>query len=122
MKLILSSCDFRNDNARKTIIDNLSKPISQCKLLYIPNEKATFETIHSDRYYLRMEEFGFLKNNVYVFDYYNPDEFLNLDIDVLYISGGNTFATLDRLRNCNFAFQKLFLTCTFLEKEGKHCL
>ena len=46
MKLILSSCDFRNDNARKTIIDNLSKPISQCKLLYIPNEKATFETIN----------------------------------------------------------------------------
>lgn len=102
MKLILSSCDFRNDNARKTIIDNLSKPISQCKLLYIPNEKATFETIHSDRYYLRMEEFGFLRNNVCVFDYYNSDEFLNLDIDVLYISGGNTFATLDRLRNCNF--------------------
>lgn len=102
MKLILSSCDFRNDNARKTIIDNLSKPISQCKLLYIPNEKATFETIHSDRYYLRMEEFGFLRNNVYVFDYYNSDEFLNLDIDVLYISGGNTFATLDRLRNFNF--------------------
>ena len=102
MKLTLSSCDFRNDNARKTIIDNLSKPISQCKLLYIPNEKATFETIHSDRYYLRMEEFGFLRNNVYVFDYYNSDEFLNLDIDVLYISGGNTFATLDRLRKCNF--------------------
>lgn len=102
MKLILSSCDFRNDNARKTIIDNLSKPISQCKLLYIPNEKATFETIHSDHYYLRMEEFGFLRNNVYVFDYYNSDEFLNLDIDVLYISGGNTFAALDRLRKCNF--------------------
>ena len=102
MKLILSSCDFRNDNARKTIINNLIKPIDQCKLLYIPNEKATFETIHSDRYYLRMEEFGFLRNNIYVFDYYNSDEFLNLDIDVLYISGGNTFATLDRLRNCNF--------------------
>lgn len=44
MKLILSSCDFRNDNARKTIINNLNKPIDQCKLLYIPNEKATFET------------------------------------------------------------------------------
>lgn len=102
MKLILSSCDFRNDNARKTIIDNLSKTISQCKLLYIPNEKATFESIHSDRYYLRMEEFGFLRDNVYVFDYYNADEFLNLDIDILYISGGNTFATLDRLRKCNF--------------------
>lgn len=32
---------------------------------------VTFETIHSDRYYLRMEEFGFLRNNVYVFDYYH---------------------------------------------------
>lgn len=69
MKLILSSCDFRNDNARKTIIDNLSKPISQCKLLYIPNEKATFETIHSDRYYLRMEEFGFLSTSYLMCEY-----------------------------------------------------
>lgn len=102
MKLILSSCDFRNDNARKTIMDNLSKPISQCKLLYIPNEKATLETIHSELYYLRMEEFGFIRDNVYVFDYYNPDAFFGLDIDVIYISGGNTFATIDRLRKCNF--------------------
>ena len=47
MKLILSSCDFRNDNAKKTIIDNLSKPIEQCKLLFIPNEIATYEAIHS---------------------------------------------------------------------------
>lgn len=102
MKLILSSCDFRNDKTRKTIIENLHKPISQCKLLYIPNEKATFETIHSDRYYLRMETFGFTKGNVYVFDYYNDEAFRNLDIDILYISGGNTFATIDRLRKCDF--------------------
>ena len=36
MKLILSSCDFRNEKSKKTIIDNLSKPIDQCKLLFIP--------------------------------------------------------------------------------------
>lgn len=102
MKLILSSCDFRNDHARKTIIDNLHKPISQCKLLYIPNEKATFEAIHSDRYYLRMEEFGFTRENIYVFDYDNAEAFRGLNIDILYISGGNTFATIDRLRRCNF--------------------
>ena len=64
MKLILSSCDFRNDNARKTIIDNLSKPISQCKLLYIPNEKATFETINdaelSAAEYTRLAERGYI--------------------------------------------------------------
>ena len=83
-------------------MENLPKPISRCKLLYIPNEKATFETIHSDRYYLRMEEFGFTRENIYVFDYDNAEAFRNLDIDILYISGGNTFATIDRLRKCNF--------------------
>ena len=102
MKLILSSCDFRNKKARQTIIDNLDKPIEQCKLLFIPNEKATAEAIHSEKYYLRMQEFGFVRENISVFDYWNAEQFLNLDIDIIYISGGNTFKTLQRIRNCGF--------------------
>lgn len=102
MKLILSSCDFRNDNAKKTIIDNLSKPIEQCKLLFFPNEKATYEAKHSEKYYLRMQEFGFARDNIAVFDYYNAQQFINLDLDVIYISGGNTFATLKRIKDCDF--------------------
>lgn len=102
MKLILSSCDFRNDMSKQTIIDNLNKPIDQCKLLFFPNEKATQELIHSDLYYLRMEEFGFKKNNVYVFDYYDSEKFIGLNIDVVYISGGNTFKTMQRIRDCGF--------------------
>ncbi len=102
MKLILSSCDFRNDNAKKTIIDNLSKPIEQCKLLFIPNEKATYEAIHSEKYFLRMQEFGFTRDNIAVFDYYDAQQFINLDLDIIYISGGNTFATLKRIKDCGF--------------------
>ena len=37
-----------------------------------------------------------------VFDYWNAEQFLNLDIDVIYISGGNTFKTLQRIRDCGF--------------------
>ncbi len=102
MKLILSSCDFRNDNAKKTIIDNLNKPIDKCKLLFIPNEKATYEAIHSEKYYLRMQKFGFARDNIKIFDYYNAQQFINLDLDVIYISGGNTFATLKRIKDCGF--------------------
>ena len=102
MKLILSSCDFRNEKSKKTIIDNLSKPIDQCKLLFIPNEKATHEAIHSEKYFLRMQEFGFTKDNIAVFDYYNEQQFINLDLDIIYISGGNTFATLKRIKDCGF--------------------
>lgn len=102
MKLILSSCDFRNEKSKKTIIDNLSKPIDQCKLLFIPNEKAMHEAIHSEKYFLRMQEFGFTKDNIAVFDYYNEQQFINLDLDIIYISGGNTFATLKRIKDCGF--------------------
>lgn len=102
MKLILSSCDFRNEKSKKTILNNLSKPVDQCKLLFIPNEKATYETIHSEKYFLRMQEFGFARDNISVFDYYNEQRFINLDLDVIYISGGNTFATLRRIKDCGF--------------------
>lgn len=102
MKLILSSCDFRNEKSKQCIIENLNKPISDCRLLYIPNEKADYKDIHGDKYYFRMQEFGFTKENIIVFDYYNPTEFSDLDIDVIYISGGNTFATLNRIREVGF--------------------
>lgn len=102
MKLLLSSCDFRNDRSRQVIADNLNRQISQCKLLFIPNEKATYEAIHSPLYYSRMEEFGFESGNINIFDYYNADKFTDLDIDVIYISGGNTFMTIDRIRKCGF--------------------
>ncbi len=102
MKLVLSSCDFRNEKARNTIIKNLDKPIEQCKLLFIPNEKATIETIHSEKYYFRMKEFGFKRENILIFDYWSPQTFIGLDIDVIYISGGNTFKTIKRIKDCGF--------------------
>lgn len=102
MKLVLSSCDFHNDKARNTMIENLEKPIEQCRLLFIPNEKATLEAIHSEKYYFRMQEFGFKKENIFVFDYWRPQAFFGLNIDIIYISGGNTFKTIKRIKDCGF--------------------
>lgn len=102
MKLILSSCDFRNERSCAVIHRNLPKDISDCRVLFFPNEKATIEAIHSGKYDYRMQSFGFTENNIHIFDYTNPEMFNNLDIDVIYISGGNTFATLGRIRSCEF--------------------
>lgn len=102
MDLILSSRDFRNDTSRNCIIDNLNTPIEECRLLFIPNEKATYEAIHSEKYYSRIQEFGFRWENIFVFDYFNTDNYCSLKIDAIYVSGGNTFQTLDRLRECGF--------------------
>ena len=99
MKLILSSCDFGNPTSARFIIENLCKPISDCKVLYLPNEKVTLEKIKSGKYEARVAAFGFQKKNVYVANYFEPSQFFNLDIDVVYISGGNTFGTMKLIRD-----------------------
>ena len=101
MKLILSATDFGNPISAQFIKDNLDIPIEDCRVLYFPNEKATEERINSDMYYNRVSAFGFQKQNIYVFNYYDPSGFDNLDIDVIYISGGNTFGTIKRIREAH---------------------
>ena len=103
MKMLLSSCDFINENSKKVILDNIEKPLNECKLLFIPNEKATSEKIHSDKYYNRLYDYGFInKKNIYVFDEKIAEKYINLDIDLIYISGGNTFATLKKIKDSGF--------------------
>ena len=113
MKLILSSCDFINENSKKVIYDNIAKKIEDCRLLFIPNEKATTELLKTDKYYKRLEKDGFTnKKNIYIFDENNSEMFKNLDLDLIYIGGGNTFATMEKLRKSNF----LNCICDYVKK------
>ena len=78
MKMILSSCDFSNPNSKQVILDNLDKKLCECKVLFIPNQKATYEKIHSDKYYDRLIECGFGKReNIYIFDESESEKFKN---------------------------------------------
>ena len=103
MKLILSSRDFLNDNSRKVIMDNLPKKIEECKVLFIPNEKANDENLRSDKYYNRLFKDGFTnKNNIYIFDEKKTNDFKDLKLDLIYIGGENTFATMKKIKDSNF--------------------
>lgn len=100
MRLILSSSDFGNPKSKDVILRNLKKPIFECKVLFFPNEKATRESILGAKYYNWMVGRGFSRENVYIFDHEDPENFFDLDIDCIHVSGGNTFETLNRLRAC----------------------
>ena len=102
MKLILSSRDFRSEHSRRVILANLPKPIGQCRVLFIPNEKWTPERLDTGFYVHRMQEFGFSEELVAIFDPRCPDAFRNLALDVIYVSGGNSFELLSLLRRCSF--------------------
>jgi len=102
MKLILSSRDFRSEKTRDVILSNLPKPLSQCRVLFIPNEKWTPERLDGGFYLRRIQEFGFSEDNISIFDPRRPEEFFGMNLDVIYISGGNTFEMLAMLRRCSF--------------------
>ena len=102
MKLILSSCDFGNPESAKFIHRHLCKPIDDCKVLYFPNEKVTPGKIKSGMYEARLAAFGFRTQNIYVANYFEPAPYFGLDIDIVYISGGNTFGTMKWLRDTGF--------------------
>lgn len=102
LHLILTSRDFQNDNSKNSVINSLKISIERCKILFIPNENATLDRIQSEEYYDRVKAHGFQRQNIYIFDYYNPENYTDLDIDVIYVSGGNTFRHLDRLKKCGF--------------------
>lgn len=94
MKLLLSSRDFRNEHARDTILRHLPKPIGQCRVLFVPNEVPTKKS----KLYKRLGECGFAKENIYLYDPACAAEFCDLPLDCIYISGGNTFAIVDKIR------------------------
>ena len=102
MKLILSSCDFSAETSRQCILDHLPCPMEECRVLFIPNEKADLEKIESGKYHRRLQSYGFLESNILVFDETHADDFVNLALDVIYVSGGNTFLTLKKIRACGF--------------------
>lgn len=54
--------------------------------------------IHSEKYYTWMQQRGFSKENVSVFDYRSPEKFRDSAIGCIPISVGNTFQTPERIK------------------------
>ena len=79
---------------------------------FAPGEIQSYEEAHRiglefagksfPGYEVLVAAFGFQRKNIYVANYFDPTPFFDLDIDVIYISGGNTFGTMKLIRDSGF--------------------
>ena len=96
--LLLSSMDFNNSNSKRIILENLPKDIKECRILFFPNERFSRESMEKKIYREILMRAGFAKRNIFVFDYDYPEGFDELEPDCVFIGGGNTFKTFEKIR------------------------
>ena len=91
MKFILSSKVFGNSIATNKFRQFIRKPLSELKLLLIASHCLPYGP---EKYYNELISNGFKKENIIIFDYQNINDYEDLDIDLIYATGGNTFTGL----------------------------
>lgn len=100
MKLILTSSGFADEVTKEKIMSALGKPLDKCKVLFIPS--AIVLPTRRGKFFSMMKKVGFLRENIYVFQEDKPEEYTSLDIDLIYVCGGNTFLLCERIKSVGF--------------------
>lgn len=98
MKLIFSS--ISDEAVFNTIKEHLDKPLDQIKILVIPTAMPV--SVRERKILKGVAKHGFSEENITVFNHKKAENFRNLNIDVVYACGGNTFLLLKHLRQCGF--------------------
>lgn len=100
MNIILTSTGFMYETVTNKIKNLINKPFSEIKMLVIPTARK-FEYIQEEyiQDYLRL---GFKADNIIFFNDEHANDYANLDIDLIYVCGGNTFLLQKYLTDTNF--------------------
>ena len=101
MKLFLTSKAFGNSVIKNKILSQLKKNVRITRILLIPT--ALSGTYPPDKYMNELLVSGFCKDNIIIFDEANSNDYCNLDIDIIYVCGGNTFTLVKLINECGFA-------------------
>ncbi|ERK30039.1 Type 1 glutamine amidotransferase-like domain-containing protein [Clostridium intestinale] len=103
MKLFLTSKAFGNSVIKNKILSQLKKDVGRIRLLLIPT--ALSGTYPPDKYINELLVSGFSKDNIIIFDETKSNDYCNLEIDIIYVCGGNTFTLVKLINECGFALE-----------------
>lgn len=99
MKIILTSKAFGDMEATSSIFSQINKDVSALKVLLIATPCLPYGP---EKYLNELIACGFKSENIIVFDHEAADNCCDLDIDIVYVTGGNTFTGLKLIKDCNF--------------------
>lgn len=99
MKIILSSKVFGDLEATNKVRKCIGKSFEELKVLLIATPCLPYGP---EKYYNELISNGFKKGNIIIFDYKNIKEYKDLDIDLIYVTGGNTFTGLKLIKESKF--------------------
>ena len=103
-KILLTSAGLENSKIGKEFLRLIGKPVFEIKVLFIPTASRTDEEL----YYVEKSKeellgLGIKKENIHT---YNLDREINneelMEIDAIYVCGGNTFYLLYKIRESKF--------------------
>lgn len=99
MKMILSSQIFGNLEATEKIHQFLGKSFEQLRVLLVSTPCLPYGP---EKYYDELLMNGFKEENIIVFEHKNMQEYKDLAIDLIYVTGGNTFTGLKLIKESKF--------------------
>lgn len=100
MNIILTSTGFENTVTLKKITKIINKNFNRLRMLVIPTARKY--KYNKEKYLNDYIKLGFKKENIYFFNDEEPKNYKNLDIDLIYVCGGNTFLLQYYLKKCDF--------------------
>lgn len=99
MKIILSSKAFGDEETTQSIFCQIDKDVSLLKVLLVATPCLPYGP---EKYLNELIACGFKNENIIVFNHEMADKYCGLDIDVVYVTGGNTFTGLKLIKDCSF--------------------
>ena len=99
MKIILTSKVFGDKYATDKVFSQLNKDVSHLKVLLVATPCLPYGP---EKYLNELIDCGIKNDNIIIFNHKEPKMYCNLDIDVIYVSGGNTFTGLKLIKDSRF--------------------
>lgn len=99
MKIVLTSKAFGDKCATDNVLNKINKEVALLKVLLVATPCFPYGP---EKYLKELMDCGIKGENIVIFNHEEPEKYCDLDIDIVYVTGGNTFTGLKLIKDSEF--------------------